>query len=63
MSNIRLLKPQKHVITPKSFNRDSAPYTCPELGRNAGIPESRFDAYKLPSRMGDRLVYPKNMSV
>lgn len=49
------------VLTPKSFNKDSPPYTCPELDRNPGIPDSRFEAFSLPSRMGDRLVYPKKV--
>lgn len=35
-----------------------APYTCPELQRNAGIPEARFQAFTLPSRVGGRLHYP-----
>lgn len=48
------------VLTPKSFNKDSPPYTCPELNRNPGIPGARFQAFSLPSRIGDRLVYPKS---
>jgi hypothetical protein len=35
------------------------PYTCPELKRSPGIADARFEAFRLPSRMGDRLVYPR----
>ena len=34
------------------------PYTCPELGRNPGIADSRFEAFAKPSRVGKRLHYP-----
>ena len=35
-----------------------APYTCPELAPNPAIPEARTRAFKLPSRVGNRLHYP-----
>ncbi len=34
-------------------------YDGKELMRNPGITEARFEAYRLPSRVAGRLVYPK----
>lgn len=35
-------------------------YQGKELKQAQGIPDSRFDAYRLPSRIGDKLIYPKH---
>lgn len=38
--------------------RNSEPYKCPELAHTPGIPDSRMRAFSLPSRVGNRLLYP-----
>jgi hypothetical protein len=37
----------------------SGTYDGKELQRNPGITDARFEAYRLPSRIGDKLVYPR----
>ena len=41
----------------KTSQVEHKPYTCPELGRNPGLPDERFEAFDKPSRMGDKLHY------
>lgn len=38
--------------------RNRPKYEGKELQTNAGLPDSRMEAYKLPSRVGQRLYYP-----
>jgi hypothetical protein len=37
----------------------SSTYEGKELQRNPGITDARFEAYRLPSRVAGKLVYPK----
>lgn len=38
--------------------RNRPAYEGKELQTNPGMPEARMEAYKLPSRVGGKLVYP-----
>ena len=43
---------------PERGSNESADYQCPELDRTHGIPEARFKAFSLPSRVNDLLFFP-----
>ena len=47
------------VYAPQRINKMDGTYDGQELRRNPGITNARFEAYRLPSRMGDKLVFPK----
>jgi hypothetical protein len=59
MSITPVFKPRHAPVKKVSFDTKSKPYTCPELGRNPGLTDDRFEAFLLPSRIGDQLIYPK----
>jgi hypothetical protein len=52
----------QNVYAPQRIDKMAGTYDGKELKRNPGITDARFEAFKLPSRMGDTLVYPKSKS-
>ena len=54
----------KKAITTQSaanqrINKIAGTYDGKELMRNPGITDARFEAYRLPSRVAGKLVYPR----
>lgn len=47
----------KGMATARTMVHGQDIYTGTELGRNPGLPDSRFAAFALPSRVGGRLYY------
>jgi len=47
----------KGVAAPRTIVQGRGVYQGAELGRNPGLPDSRFAAFDLPSRIGGRLYY------
>ena len=55
---LQRLRGQSTTATPKSTGPGPNDYQGRELHRNPGLPDSRFAAFALPSRVGGRLYYP-----
>jgi hypothetical protein len=49
----------QNVYAPQRIDKMSGTYDGKELMRNPGITDARFEAYRLPSRVAGKLVYPK----
>ena len=52
----------QQAAAPQRIDKMAGTYDGKELQRNPGITDARFEAYRLPSRIGDKLVYPKSKS-
>jgi hypothetical protein len=49
----------QNIYAPQRIDKMAGTYDGKELMRNPGITEARFEAYRLPSRVAGKLVYPK----
>jgi hypothetical protein len=49
----------KQTAANQRIDKMAGTYDGKELMRNPGITEARFEAYRLPSRVAGKLVYPK----
>jgi hypothetical protein len=61
ISQLRRLRPEPKVVTPdpeRGLTWKHGEYACPELQTNPGLHDSRMDAYRLPSRVGNKRYYP-----
>jgi hypothetical protein len=49
----------KQTAANQRIDKMAGTYDGKELMRNPGITDARFEAYRLPSRVAGKLVYPK----
>jgi hypothetical protein len=49
----------QNATAPQRIDKMAGTYDGKELMRNPGITDARFEAYRLPSRVAGKLVYPK----
>jgi hypothetical protein len=49
----------KQTAANQRVDKMAGTYDGKELMRNPGITDARFEAYRLPSRVAGKLVYPK----
>jgi hypothetical protein len=49
----------KQTAANQRVDKMAGTYDGKELMRNPGITDARFEAYRLPSRVAGKLIYPK----
>jgi len=49
----------QNIYAPQRIDKMAGTYDGKELKRNPGITDARFEAYRLPSRVAGKLIYPK----
>jgi hypothetical protein len=49
----------QNIYAPQRIDKMAGTYDGKELMRNPGITDARFEAYRLPSRVAGKLIYPK----